>query len=459
MKSGLSAAALRFPTVGRAWAVAHGWRHSVRRAIRPGVYREADAVARLLRSRDAGVDPEGVRQAKAAALATVLSESLRKVPYYRAAVALRPDDITPENAAQALAAFPFLEKDRVAEDPRAFLHEDYPRERLLGSTSTGSTGRGIWTYRTEAEYEIEMAFFRHHWGPLGFQPGSRIVRISRDGRRGAQEYPIQVLNNRLLVSPYHLEAKWLPVIYDAMVKYRPDSVHAYPNCLETLARFIEETGRPPIACKGVLAASEACSFSQCERIARGFTGVISVNYGLSERTNLAFAAYRPGDGELKYEIEDLYGVTESRCDSEGRPEIVGTSYWNRAMPLIRYRTGDFGQAVGNRLWVNLGRRQNAFITKQGARLMPFMIRMETFFWDYISLAQVVQRRPGAACLRVVPKPSFTPAAGERILKELQYRIGHLFELSLELADDIPPGPGGKREFAVVETEAEGPGPS
>ena len=400
-----------------------------------------------------GGNTEGIRQAKAAALATVLSEALRKVPHYRATVGIRPGEITPENAAQGLTAFPYLEKDAVAEDPRAFVNEDYRPERLLANTSTGSTGRGIWIFRTLAEYEIEMAFFRHHWGALGFQPGSRMVRIASESRRLAHEYPMQVIGNRLLVCPYHLTAEWLPQIYDAVCCFRPDAIHAYPSSLERLATFITETGRPPVACRGVLLASESCTMEQCALFSRSFTGTISVNYGLSERTNLAFASYTPGSHKLDYVIEDLYGVTETRPTSDGFSELVGTSYWNRAMPFIRYRTGDLGRIEDDRILITLGRRQHLFVTKLGTAVPGNHVRMESFFWDFMSIAQLVQRRPGALCLRLVPKFSYTREAGDRILKELRRRLGHLFDISMEMVDAIPPGPGGKREFAIVETTA------
>lgn len=65
---------------------------------------------------------------------------------------------------------------------------------------------------------------------------------------------------------------------------------------------------------------------------------VSISYGLTERMNLAFALHTDGR-TTPYRFEPLYGWTETLVH-DGRHEIVGTSLWNEAMPLIRYRTAD-----------------------------------------------------------------------------------------------------------------------
>jgi len=156
-----------------------------------------------------------------------------------------------------------------------------------------------------------------------------------------------VRGNRLLISPYHSNDDWIEEIFDAIVRFNPDAIHSYPSCMEYPARYMSHASRPQIKCQGVLLASEACSVQQCELFSKYFTGHISVNYGLSERTNLAIAHFTSDVDDLAFKLDDVYGVSENRQDDEGYSEIVGTSYWNRTMPLIRYCTQDYGVIIND----------------------------------------------------------------------------------------------------------------
>jgi phenylacetate-CoA ligase len=133
-------------------------------------------------------------------------------------------------------------------------------------------------------------------------------------------------------------------------------VHAYPSSAAALAELIAPAGLE-LRVRAVLLASEPATRQQLAAIAGLFGCPVSISYGLTERTNLAFANHRQGITG-PYRFEPLYAVNENRI-AGGRCEIVGTSLGR----LVRHRRRGGGRhsagaerqaaAGGQRGWFRL----------------------------------------------------------------------------------------------------------
>jgi phenylacetate-CoA ligase len=376
----------------------------------------------------------------------ILVSAIEQVPFYRRSVRLSAGELAHEAPHELLARFPYLDKDQVMACQRDFLDQRLDPRQLAYATSGGSTGQGIGMWRSKRLADIEKAFFTHEWGRFGFNfDKARTLRIGADARRLAHEGPLRVAGNRLLLSPYHIEQRHRGAILAAINRFRPAFVHAYPSSAAALAELVQRRDLDFDA-RAVLLASEPATGAQLAAIERLFGCPISINYGLSERTNLAFAEHRHGVTR-PYRFEALYGWSENRADGE-RAEIVGTSLWNDVMPLIRYRTGDYGQidAGGECLAID-GRGQEFLVDRSGNRIPGLAIVIDEATWDFVRLYQVRQRRPGAITLAVVAKNGALDAHQKAfVLGAQQQRWGGFFDITLEEEDDIPLAPNGKRKL-------------
>ena len=381
-------------------------------------------------------------------LRRMLVHALEHVPWYRRNVRLGPAEAAHAPLEQVLACFPYLGKDEVMAQQRDFLDCRADPDKLLYATSGGSSGQGIGMWRSKRLADIEKAFFTHEWGRFGFSfDKARILRIGADARRLAHEAPTRVAGNRLMLSPYHLDASHRGAILDAIERFRPAYVHAYPSSAAALAELLRP-GDLALPMRAVLLASEPATPAQLAAIRRLFGCPVSLNYGLSERTNLAFAGYG-AEGLGDYRFQPLYGWSENRLD-EDRCEIVGTSLWNDLMPLIRYRTGDYGRiGAGGRCAAIDGRGQDFLVDRSGRRIPGLAIVIDEVTWDFVRLYQVRQRRPGAITLAVVPRHGVLSADQRAfVLDAQQRRWGGFFDIALQEENDIPLAPNGKRKLVV-----------
>jgi phenylacetate-CoA ligase len=397
-----------------------------------------------------GASEEAIAAEAGQRLKHVLGVALSSVPFYRRTVKLSAAELANEPPRQLLERFPYLVKAQVMECQRDFLDERLDPRRLNYASSEGSSGQGIGVWRTKRLADIEKAFYTHEWGKLGFSfDKARYLRMGADARRLAHQPCAEVSGNRLLLSPSHISAPHKRAIVAAMNAFRPQFVHAYPSAAAALAELID-SGDLDFQAQAVLLASEPATPQQLGLIAGLFRCPISISYGMTERTNLAFAACADG-ARGPFRFEPLYGVTENRWNN-GRAEIVGTSCWNDVMPLIRYCTDDFGAVdeMGNCHAID-GRAHEYLVDRSGNRIPGLLLVIDGVTWDFVRMYQVRQRRPGAITFFVVARYGSLNPAEKKLLLDFQLkRWGSFFDIELDEVADIPLSASGKRQLVVNE---------
>jgi phenylacetate-CoA ligase len=399
-------------------------------------------------------EPEVQASFVAARLRLILQTALTHVPYYRGKVRIDTHDIAHAPLPELIARFPYIDKAEVMERQRAFLDERLDPRFLVYATSHGSTGTGISVWRNKRESDIEKAFYAAEWGRYGFDfDKSRYLRIGYDAAQPLDAAPTWCLGNRLMLSPDHVQAAHLPAILRAIDRFRPQYMHAYPSAALALAELLAHGGQGiGFRLRGVLLASEPASTAQLAQISRAFGAPVSISYGLTERTNLAFASH-DGTTASQYQFQALYGWNENRVRL-GRHEIVGTSLWNETMPLIRYCTGDYAVVDSHGRCGGIeGRLQEFVLDRHGNRLPGLMIALDACTWHFIKACQLYQRECGKVTLRVVPRHGgLGPHERAALLAGPIRYWGRDIEFDCVEVSDIAAGPGGKRRFVVSDIE-------
>jgi len=179
-------------------------------------------------------------------------------------------------------------------------------------------------------------------------------------------------------------------------------------------------------------------------------------YGAQETGLLACEC--PRCGHLHTNAES---VLVEILDESGRPSapgavgrVVVTSFYNFAMPLIRYEIGDFAVAGPDRvkcpvklpvLKKIMGRYRNAFTLHDGRTIYPYVPVSRLRQYLAFEQIQIVQTEPAAIEVRYVPLDagdSPDPDGLEACLREL---LDPSFSVRAVAADRIERSPSGKFE--------------
>lgn len=375
---------------------------------------------------------------------------IRFVPYYREAINLKENELSNLSGKDLLSLFPFITKEDVNQSPSKFISTKYNDNKLMHSSSGGSSGVGIQVWYNKSFTDIERAFFDHEWGKFNFNfRTSRILRFGSDALKQADEPPCEVIGRKLTCSPYHFNEKWLPIIVEKADEFNPECLHGYPSLVFEYLKYLKENQlQLPKSLKSCLLASEPLLDYQLKMVQEFFGDKFSVNYGLTERNVIGFSQMK--NNVLSYNLSPLYAYTENYKTEVG-DEIVGTSLWNKVMPLVRYRTKDYGKIIGNKISNLEGRSQDFLITRDGESIPGMTVAIDKFIWNYFNDIQIVQSEKGQISFSMVPKENQMTLQNEVIDKFLisqNKKWGCFFDISIEVVDFIELTSSGKKRLII-----------
>jgi phenylacetate-CoA ligase len=187
-------------------------------------------------------------------------------------------------------------------------------------------------------------------------------------------------------------------------------------------------------------------------------------YGQAERVGFAYA-FAPREYRFMpwYSYVELVPFRSDQIADAGQGglyEIIGTSYWNDLMPLVRYRTGDlvrlpesWGEreieevVLGMRSFSGvLGREQEILVCPKGVRLTGIdHIPRDV---NHILRIQVIQETLDDVRILVLPAPGYTESDAAQLLHNARAKVPETMRLRIETAQVLERTPRGKTPLVI-----------
>lgn len=191
-----------------------------------------------------------------------------------------------------------------------------------------------------------------------------------------------------------------------------DFLQGYPSVLSEFADFCREN--PDLhslltkCLKGVLYNSEYPYPIYRDNVESVFHVPSQAFYGHTER---CIMAYEKNGVRNVYHPFQTYGYTEVIKREDGHFDLVGTSYYNHASPLIRYNTLDivdnpkFENGILTSFEIIEGRSGQFVVDYAGKNisLTGLIMGRHHKLFDYCDHIQVMQEKPGKATILYVPR--------------------------------------------------------
>lgn len=394
---------------------------------------------------------------QAARLRAMVAFSAEHVPYYRklfAGLELTAADIaTPADLAQ----LPVLDKETVRASPELFRPARL-RERAVSQSTGGTTGTPLRYWVTPSAMQYTYATYEvrfRNWA--GVALGDRMASIN-----GRKVVPVEQTKppfwrynlafNQLYLSAYHLTEENLPAYIGQLERYRPEVLVGYVSAVHLLADHINRHGlKGAVRPRAVLASSETLFPWMRDDIERAFGCKAHDGYGLGELVAFITECSQGG-----LHVSPEYGVVEG-VELDGERRLVATGLFNKAMPLLRYDTGDvidlaeLGQRCecGRELpLVNklLGRADDYVVTPDGRSVGPAPLSLAFQSVPGIRESQIRQDDRSAVHVSLVVSPEFGAEQQEQLDRELHQRLGADLSIDYSRVDSIPRTTWGKRRL-------------
>lgn len=238
---------------------------------------------------------------------------------------------------ESIARIPVIGKKDLIDVPLE--ERSYPVKGRLIVNTGGSSGKTLSFYTDPFRFGNEWAHIHYMWSMLGFKPSS--LKLSFDGRSKVKDYvQYDFLRHSLRFDIYTDKFKVSSKLLEICRRNKIEYLHGYPSAMYEFA--IHCINHEPILLKilrstlqGAFLSSEYPSPHYRDTIESVFGIRTQSFYGHTETCVMAVEKEK-----FIYEVFQTYGLAEAVQNKDGKTDLVGTSYFNYASPLIRYNTED-----------------------------------------------------------------------------------------------------------------------
>jgi phenylacetate-CoA ligase len=375
-----------------------------------------------------------------------------RVPYYRRTLGPFRSQFAGMIERLDLSGLPFLTKEDVRTHYAELMAEDWKQYGAVPTHTSGSTG-------TPTKFLLDrgsnVTHFAAIWRVLnwaGYRFGKRFADLTGYVPRGGRLYQYDPRLNCLHLSSFDFKRQNIAKYADRLRRFRPALFKAYPSSMDLFCRWLEDAGIDPPLPDAVLTCAESLLDHQRATIERVLPVPLFDFYNQNERAALISTC-----AHGRYHCHEEYGLVELvDGPTDGGVEIVATTFHNRAMPLIRYRTGDLatpderGPCPCGRPYRTVaaiqGRIEDIVVTPDGrhvGRLSPAFKHSPG-----IRLSRIVQQTTDEIRVDIVKAATYSAQDQERLERELRIRLGEEIGIRYNFVDAIQPGANGKIKFVV-----------
>ena len=355
-------------------------------------------------------------------LLNIVNTAIKNVPYYRD----RYKEIN--SLSDFKSQIKFIDKDEVMGNWENFISSGTSKSKIITGTTGGTSGKPLKLVIPKNRYVFELGTLYTMWANVGWKGQTRAVlrnTILSDG----VTFKINPLKKELIFDGFRTSEVHYNAVYTTMKRYNIRFLHAYPSSAYQFCVYIKKNKLDTSIFQAFFLGSEGLLEEQ-RTLFKELDIKIYHWYGHSEK--LVLGGYCENSDLIH--IEPTYGYFEL-IDEQGEHiseigkvgEIVGTTFHNKYMPLLRYRTGDFAEYAGNYcnscnrhlpLIKNIQGRwdKNKIYLQDKSYVSITALNLHSDLYNHINGMQYVQYVAGEIEIHLIKGESFTQET------EKQYKL-------------------------------------
>ncbi|WP_320007131.1 DVU_1553 family AMP-dependent CoA ligase [Maridesulfovibrio sp.] len=281
-----------------------------------------------------------------------------------------------------LARLPFTTADDLRGGPENFLCVSQDEiARAVTLASSGSSGPPKRLFFTAGDLERTIEFFQYGMSPM-LKEGETILAILPDSRPGGVgslfAESISLLGGETVIP---VNPSYISTLLNLLLDSHASCILGPAIQIHAMARLLESKGITIKHVRSVLLCWDILPDASMQTIGRVFGCEVFSHWGMTETCLGGGVDCSPGSGmhlrEPDFYVEIINPATGELLPDGHKGEIVLSTISRRAMPLIRYRTGDVGCIMPDKCSCGLplrrlgaveGRLEDGIILPGGSRL-------------------------------------------------------------------------------------------
>ncbi len=358
--------------------------------------------------------------------------------------------------------FPVINKNIIRNRFEDFVSNDFKQKKLTPVLTSGSTGtpfRILHDNNKRLRAAADAVFFNKI---AGYELGMKLFYIKAWKESNRKTWITRFSENIVPVDVFNLtSSENIDSLLKKIVSIRSGScILSYPSALDSICRYIDSNKeeRRKFKIKSVIAFAESLNKQSKELIERYFNVRPISRYSNMECGIIAQQKIDCNDefyiNNASFYVEIL-SLENDNPVPEGEPgRIVVTDYFNYAMPLIRYDTGDIGVMGdvthgGNTLKVLTridGRKLDMLYDTSGKIVPPLTLTVNMAEYLDVDQYQIIQTDKGRYTIKLNCRKPFLKQ--RELVEEFKSFLGSDADITLHFVDEIPLISSGKRKIVI-----------
>lgn len=358
--------------------------------------------------------------------------------------------------------FPIVDKNIIRSKQQEFLSNKYSEKNTIRMSTSGSTGTPFVVYQNHEKKEKVSAELIYYNNKLGYEVGENFIFLRSLNEQNKKNKISSFLQNLDLINIGNLNDESIHnILKEIEIKSKNGStLMSYASTLDIIRDYYNKTQKNykyKFNIKGIISGAEMLyddtrnvmeEFFQCKCVSR---------YSNQENGVLGQDDYKNNEficNEVHYLIE-VFKINEDTLAEPGEiGRIVVTDFYNYAMPMIRYDTGDIGAI--NYVYINgvkkkvisnfTGRKIDIVYDVNGEILSPHKISVS--FWGFSGIKQYQFIQVAPKKYEVILNVNSTFNEEKNVSNKLKELLGESAELQIRYVDNIPTLTSGKRKYIM-----------
>lgn len=389
-------------------------------------------------------------------LQTMIRHAYKQVPFYRDQFKkhhLTPSDI---KSSSDLYKIPVVKKDDFRlNHPSYYCASNLPLKRQIRMNSSGSTGEPFTYYTDPQAFSFNYACAIRGWYWMGFRLGDSYAKLSQNPRKGIKKNLQDFITRSQYLFIRDLSPERLKGVIKDLNKKKPEFIRCYPDPLGFMAQIMNNDLSLNYTPRAINTTGNILTPVTRKQIENSFGAPVYDSYSCEASAQFFECPDRSAYlSSMEYAITEIINDQGEYADT-GRH--ITTDLWNFAMPFIRYDTQDvlvrseeFYHPVYKleSFKTIYGRNSDILITPSGKYMI---VHTFTIFFEYfreIEKFQVLQSEPGRFAVRLVVNSFYSKTSAKAILNGLQSLAGDDVTIDIEIVNELPDLPSGKRKFLI-----------
>ncbi|HFU74962.1 MAG TPA: phenylacetate--CoA ligase family protein, partial [Arcobacter sp.] len=341
------------------------------------------------------------------------------------------------NSRKDFAKLPIIDKEDIRNNYDKLIVKNWSSKKSFYVTTGGTSGTPMKFLQSKNVWAKEVAFIMNFFEQYGF-----LTNMIKASFRGGEfsDLPQDTYwkynphASEIHFSPFHINDETIKFYVEELNKNKIKYFQTYPSSIKLLIESMKKNNlKLDYKVDTVCLFSENTINDDVELIQSFFNCRVASLFGHSER--LVFAPSF-SDDVSDFKIDRRYGLFElvndkqmviNQNDIVG--EMVGTSFDNYAMPLLRYKLNDkTSYKNSSKYIVNKvdGRWKQEFLDgKNGMRIYLTALNMHSNIFDNVIKYQFIQIAPSYVELCLQVKNEFGDSDKQLIKSALDAKAGHM----------------------------------